>query len=110
MKKSNMYAQMMILMVIIIGVLINAQASAASMGADGNPDRAVAMTVASKIAHDPLLGGMPIGVAAYKGKITLSGAVHTQQQKDRATEDARSADGVKKVNNLLEVVEPMMKR
>lgn len=110
MKTSNVKALIAILFVVSLALLINGQARAASMVGGMNKDEAIAMMVASKIAHDPLLQEMPIGVADYHGNITLSGAVHTQQQKERATEEARSVNGVKKINNLLEVVEPTMKQ
>jgi hyperosmotically inducible protein len=44
---------------------------------------------------------MGISVDTFEGQVTLTGAVDTGQQKDRAGEIARSVYGVKKVNNLL---------
>ena len=42
-----------------------------------------------------------MSVDTYRGYVTLTGAVDNEQQKVRAGELARSVDGVKKVNNLL---------
>jgi osmotically-inducible protein OsmY len=104
MKNRNMNALIVMLMIMPVVMIINGQVLAASLTAARNTDDSVAMTVAGKIAHDSLLKNMPIGVADYIGAITLSGAVYTPQQKAHATEVARSVEGVKKVNNLLEVV------
>ena len=106
----NRNALIVMPMVIAMMVIINGQVLAASMAGGSKTDSAVAIMVAGKIANDTLLGDMPIGVANYMGTITLSGAVFTPQQKAHAAELARSVDGVKKVTNLLEVVEPVVKR
>ena len=37
----------------------------------------------------------------FEGKVTLTGAVDTPQQRDKAVQIAASVKGVKKVNNLI---------
>ena len=95
-------------------VVVAVACAAAVIGCQGrkamtaNPamtdDRQLVLAVGSRINMDPMLDEMPIGVAAYRGEITLSGAVNNPMQKKHAEQVARSVSGVKDVNNLL--VEP----
>jgi hyperosmotically inducible protein len=66
-------------------------------------DSTITTKVKAKIFEDSVMKGMGISVDTFDGQVTLTGAVETPQQKDRAGELARSVYGVKKVNNLLNI-------
>ena len=52
---------------------------------------------------DDQLSGFAISVETFKGEVTLTGAVDTPGQKQRATRMALTVRGVKGVNNLLKI-------
>ncbi len=64
-------------------------------------DASITTKVKAKIFEDSVMKGMGISVDTFEGQVTLTGAVDTPQQKERAGELAKSVYGVKKVNNLL---------
>ncbi|MFB3886965.1 MAG: BON domain-containing protein [Thermodesulfobacteriota bacterium] len=66
-------------------------------------DAAITTKVKAKIFEDGVMKGMAISVDTFQGQVTLTGAVDTPQQKERAEELAGSVYGVKKVNNLLNI-------
>ncbi len=66
-------------------------------------DSTITTKVKAKIFEDSVIKGMAISVDTFEGQVTLTGAVDTPQQKDRAGELAKSVYGVKKVNNLLNI-------
>lgn len=66
-------------------------------------DATITTKVKAKLFEDSVLKGMAISVDTFEGQVTLTGAVDTGQQKDRAGEITRSVYGVKKVNNLLNI-------
>ena len=57
--------------------------------------------VKAKIVADKAIQTQPISVKTYKGTVQLSGFVNTPAQRLRAGQDARSVDGVQKVQNLI---------
>jgi hyperosmotically inducible periplasmic protein len=59
--------------------------------------------VKAKLFDQSFLRGFAISVDTFEGTVTLTGAVKTEAQKDAAGKVAASVDGVKGVNNLLEV-------
>ena len=64
-------------------------------------DSTIGPKVKAKLFDDPQLSGLAIDVQVFQGEVTLTGAVKSQAEKQRATEIANSVQGVKKVNNLL---------
>ncbi len=66
-------------------------------------DATITTTVKAKIFDDSRLSGIAISVETFQGEVTLTGAVDTVEQKQRATKVAQSVRGVKKVNNLLNI-------
>ncbi len=66
-------------------------------------DATITATVKAKLFRDPYLSGIAISVTTFKGEVTLTGAVSTQYQKDRATAVAKSVPGVRRVYNLLKI-------
>lgn len=59
--------------------------------------------IKSKLVDDPMTGIFRIRVNSYKGVVELSGNVKTRNEKHRAEIIAYSVDGVKKVENALQV-------
>jgi hyperosmotically inducible protein len=66
-------------------------------------DATISTKVKTKLFKDDRLSGFAIGVDVFKGEVTLSGGVDTQEQKQLATEVARSVEGVKGVNNVIQL-------
>ncbi len=66
-------------------------------------DATITTEVKAKLLADSITKGMAVSVQTFEGTVTLIGAVDTEQQKTRATEIARSAKGVKKVNNQVTI-------
>lgn len=55
--------------------------------------------VKARLFDDPITGGFRIKVETYKGKVQLSGFVHTLQEKERAAIIARQIPGVVTIIN-----------
>ena len=64
-------------------------------------DATITSKVKAKLLDESVLRGIAISVETFEGNVTLTGAVDTKTQKDRAEQVAKSVYGVKKVNNLL---------
>lgn len=64
-------------------------------------DGTITTEVKAKLLNDSVTRGVAISVETFQGQVTLTGAVDTEQQRERATQVARSVNGVRKVNNLL---------
>lgn len=67
-------------------------------------DAAINLAVNAKLAADEELSSLKINVDVKKGKVWLKGTAPTLMSKNRATDLAKSVDGVKKVRNQLVVV------
>lgn len=66
-------------------------------------DSTITTKVKSQILGEDILRGLAIDVDTFEGNVTLTGAVKTEAQKERAEELAKNVYGVKKVNNLLTI-------
>ncbi|MEO3429617.1 BON domain-containing protein [Pelagibius sp. CAU 1746] len=66
-------------------------------------DSVISNTVRAKLIDDKDLNIFQIDVTTLKGEVQISGFVESQADKDRATQVARTVDGVKKVHNNLVV-------
>lgn len=66
-------------------------------------DAGITTQVKTSLLADKILDGIAISVSTFEGNVTLTGAVDSSAQKNRATEIARSVRGVRKVNNLLQI-------
>ena len=69
-------------------------------------DSAITTKVKGKILGDDFMKGLAISVTTFNGKVTLTGAVQTVEQKKKADEIARGVEGVTGVNNPLEIKKP----
>jgi len=66
-------------------------------------DSTITTKLKTLILEDSFMKGLAICVTTFNGKVTLTGAVETAAQKQKAEELARSVAGVKGVNNNLEI-------
>jgi len=68
-------------------------------------DATITTKVKYELAEDVKLGTLKtVQVDTNKGEVTLTGKVHTQEQKEHAGLVAEKVDGVVKVHNMLSVV------
>jgi hypothetical protein len=66
-------------------------------------DQAITSDVVDRIASNPKISGR-IGVETYDGNVELTGRVTNPRQAELAERDARSVDGVRRVDNELRTV------
>jgi hyperosmotically inducible protein len=66
-------------------------------------DASITAAIKMKFANDATVSASKIDVDTKDGMVTLTGAVSSQTEADRAIELARSVDGVKMVHNNLTV-------
>ena len=68
-------------------------------------DATITTKVKTKLLKDSIMSGFAISVQTFEGEVTLTGAVTSQEIKQRATVLAKSVDGVRKVYNLIKIKE-----
>lgn len=66
-------------------------------------DSSITARVKSNLLADPIVSGLDVDVDTYRGQVQLNGFVDTAQQKVRAEQIARQAEGVQWVKNNLSV-------
>jgi len=66
-------------------------------------DSAITTKIKSKYAADSVVSVFDIGVRTWEGTVTLTGAVGSFRARDTAGDIASATNGVKAVNNLIEV-------
>lgn len=64
-------------------------------------DRALRARVVDALGHEPLLASMLVNVTVNDGAVTLWGVVENDAQRDAAERAARTAEGVRSVENNL---------
>jgi len=64
-------------------------------------DGTITSQVKAKLLNDDVMKGLAVSVETFEGQVTLTGAVDTEQQRDRAAQIASRVEGVRKVNNLI---------
>ncbi len=94
---------MVLLLLAIFVIMDSCRTPAGRTPGDVVDDATITTKVKAKIFEDSVMKGMAISVDTFEGQVTLTGAVDTPQQKERAGELAGSVYGVKKVNNLLNI-------
>ena len=67
-------------------------------------DGTVTTRVKTTLLNDPDVGGLRIDVDTFKGVVTLSGAVKTAAEQDKAIALARKISGVKDVKSTLQII------
>jgi len=66
-------------------------------------DASISTAVQSKLTADRISNFTRVDVDTERGTVNLSGVVQSVEQKARASELARQVNGVKRVNNNLQV-------
>jgi hyperosmotically inducible periplasmic protein len=66
-------------------------------------DAAITAKVKSSIIAEPDIEAMNINVDTVNGVVTLRGTVHSSAESDRVEEIARTTEGVKSVDNKLDI-------
>lgn len=94
---------MVFLLLALIVAMFSCRTPAGRTPGEVVDDATITTKVKAKIFGDGVMKGMGISVDTFDGQVTLTGAVDTLQQKERAEEIAKSVYGVKKVNNLLNI-------
>ncbi|MGH7928851.1 MAG: BON domain-containing protein [Candidatus Binatia bacterium] len=90
-------------MTILLGALAGCQALTGQTLGQNIDDTTLTTTVKTQLAKDKLATLTRIGVDTYNGVVSLSGVVTSPGAKARAEEIAKSVNGVKEVNNNLQV-------
>jgi len=89
--------------IVMVAGFLACQTPAGRLAGDVVDDSTISTKVKAKLFEDDQLSGFAISVETFESDVTLTGAVDTPEQKDRATNLAQSLRGVGKVNNLLKV-------
>jgi osmotically-inducible protein OsmY len=98
-----MFIRCFMLVVLITGFAACASTSKQEGAGEYVDDSVITTKVKSKLAADDFLKSFEISVETYKGIVQLSGFVGSQQAVDKAGEIARGVQGVKSVENDLNV-------
>ena len=94
---------------IIVGMISAFALSACGSSPHSRPtgvavdDAWITSKVKSSLISDNLVSGTDVSVETYQGRVMLSGFVDAKSQMDRAVEIAKGVEGVKKVENKLEL-------
>jgi osmotically-inducible protein OsmY len=67
-------------------------------------DATITTRVKTSLLNDPDVGGLRIDVDTFKGVVTLSGAVKSPQERDKAIAIARKTPGVVDVKSTLQII------
>jgi hyperosmotically inducible protein len=89
--------------IVLLFAAVACQTPAGRTAGDVVDDSTITTKVKAKLFDDPQLSGFAISVETFEGEVTLTGAVDSDDAKERATKIASSVTGVKGVNNLLKV-------
>ncbi len=68
-------------------------------------DATITTRVKTSLLNDPDVGGLRIDVDTFKGVVTLSGAVKTAAERDKAIGLARKIGGVADVKSTLQIAQ-----
>jgi len=83
--------------------LIGCQSINGKTGGETITDASISTAVQSKLTADRVSNFTRVDVDTERGTVNLSGVVQSAEQKARASELARQVNGVKRVNNNLQV-------
>ena len=86
----------------VIG-LIGCQSMSGKTAGETVSDASISTAVQSKLTADRISNFTRVDVDTERGTVNLSGVVQSAEQKARASELARQVNGVKRVNNNLQV-------
>lgn len=101
MKKWNRFAGYVVLVMFIAAFVACASTQKQSSTGEFVDDSVITTKVKSLLANDDFLKSFQISVETYKGTVQLSGFVNSRQTANRATQIAKSVQGVQSVKNDL---------
>jgi hyperosmotically inducible protein len=88
---------------VMITSLLACQTPAGRSTGEVIDDATITTKVKAMLFDESILRGFAISVSTFEGEVTLTGAVDTDTQRNRAAEIARSVTGVKAVKNLIKI-------
>lgn len=88
---------------VVVVLLAGAAACGKSVG-ETIDDATITTRVKTALLNDPQTSGMSIDVDTFKGVVTLSGRVKSQDEAQKAVQIARQTPGVGNVKNALQVI------
>jgi hyperosmotically inducible protein len=88
---------------LMMSSLLACQTPAGRSAGEVIDDATITTKVKAKLFDESILRGFAISVETFEGEVTLTGAVETDAQRERAAEIAGSVTGVKSVKNLLKI-------
>lgn len=90
-------------MIVAVMSLIGCQSMTGKTAGENVSDASISTAVQSKLTSDRVSNFTRVDVDTERGVVNLSGVVQSSEQKARASELARQVNGVKKVNNNLQI-------
>jgi osmotically-inducible protein OsmY len=99
--RKPLYATNVLLVVALIAPLL-LTACGKSVG-ETVDDATISTRVKTALLNDPDVGGLRIDVDTFKGVVTLSGAVKSPAERDKAIAIARRIGGVTDVKSTLQI-------
>jgi osmotically-inducible protein OsmY len=87
-----------------IGVIILLSVACGKTIGETFDDATITTRVKTALINAPTVGALAIDVDTFKGVVTLSGRVKTQDEAAKAVEVARTVGGVKDVKSTLQVI------
>lgn len=92
-----------ILLTLLLGLAACASTPERESAGEFFDSSVITVKIKNKLVEDPVTSAFHIKVVTYKGVVQLSGFVNSENEKHRAELIASSIDGVKKVENSLQV-------
>ena len=92
--------------IILLAVMLLAPLFVAACGksvGETIDDATVTAELKTSLLNDPQVAGLTIDVDTFKGVVTLSGAVKSPAERDKAIALARQVKGVKDVKSTLQI-------
>jgi hyperosmotically inducible periplasmic protein len=100
MKKHNFATIAMLALVLIAPLMLSACGKTVG---DTIDDATITTRVKTAFINDPVVGALRIDVDTFKGVVTLSGAVKTKEEEQKAITVARTIKGVTDVKSTLQI-------
>jgi osmotically-inducible protein OsmY len=100
-KKYSQLAILLLLLAVIAPMLLTACGKSVGETID---DATITAQVKTALLNDKEVAGLRIDVDTFKGVVTLSGAVKTAAERDKAMAIARKVDGVSDVKSTLQIL------
>jgi hyperosmotically inducible protein len=100
MKKVSYSSAMLLVFALVVPLLLTACGKSVGETID---DATITTRVKTALLNDPDVGGLRIDVDTFKGVVTLSGAVKSAAERDKAMAIARKTPGVVDVKSTLQI-------